>query len=713
MRKIGLIAAILLLVAAIFAVEIPYSEVETKSADNLLGQMLKVSPEDGEPVPQQTDVYLWYDHEFLYVLFEAELNDDFEVGTYASGESFPEADFLRLQLITNPQSYYAYCFYAFPLENRYDAVRNSDMNMDGSWDSDYSYENEITEDRWRCLMKIPFKDLRYTNDELKQWKVISSRRFYAEDEYYSFPYTTTNMGKDYFRKAFDISLSAEITKLSNRKIRPYYVQKYDLKNDEYSALQDNLGLDLSYNPTTSTKLKIALNPDFSDVPMDSEGDNFNLRYAPWFEENRFFFTEDIDVFGVDDDLFYSRNLMQPIYAVKLTGNGEKYAFGLLSAQDKEVKSAGNITNDDDYYNLAAYKLIYEKYSLQTTFLNTFNTGFHNEVLHLRAAYELNNANEIYLGSDLSYYKAEAQQARKGYELYAAYRFRKDDFRLSTTLISRSKDLISQMGRMFDTDYTSGNLNLNYSYKPIGASFLEEAGISGWSAYSHKTESDAFNSTNIGTNLWFNFSFDLNYWLNLNSGKYLYVDDYHDFSREFAWNDYSTGFSYHKFSNLGFSASFSQKLDFYYSRLRNYQKRKYGLNVWGNYGSRLNYGFDLNRIEYLDFAREYAAELISDAGETLTITDSSDDNYNVGNAYVTLNLSNSFSIKNGLGFNSYEFEDRTGHLGFYANLKWEFRQDYFLYAGYSTAVDEIERSGFWDESRILNHEQIYLKIVITI
>jgi hypothetical protein len=351
--------------------------------------------------------------------------------------------------------------------------------------------------------------------------------------------------------------------------------------------------------------------------------------------------------------------------------------------------------------------------VQSTLLSTFNDDFHNEVLHLLASHELNNSHEVFLGSDLSYYQAESKNAQKGYELYVGYKYRKDDFRMSSNVTSRSKNIRSEMGRMFDTGFTSGNLNLNYSPNFFGKYLLEEAGISVWGDYSIKTESYDFYSTNIGTNLWFNLIFDLNYWFNVGSGKLLYERDIYDFKQEFAWNDFSTGLSYDKFSNLGFSASFSQKQSLYYSRFKSYQKRNFGLNIWGNYGARLNYGVDINQIEYLDFAPIYQAEIINDSGEVIVVEDFSDNRYCLGNAYISLNLSNTFSIKHGLGFNNYELAGRTGHLGFYANIKWEFRQDYFIYAGYSTAVDEMEEQGFWDKSRILNHEQLYMKVVITI
>ena len=696
-----------IIISGLAAMQLPFSNTLVKSEANLLGEMVRVSPDDKKSLEYKTDVYLWYDDEKLYAYFEAELNPDFAKGTYAAGESFPDADFLRLQLVTSPESYFAYCFYAFPLGNKYDAVRDSNLQLDENWNSEYSYSNEFTEDKWTCLMEIPFKDLRYTNNDVKNWKVISSRRLLEEDDYYSFPYTTTKMGKDYFLVAEDIQLTEEITTLSNLKIRPYFVQKYDKMNNEFSKFDENIGVDISYNPTTSTKLKISIQPDFSDVPMDDEQDNFNIRYAPYFQENRFFFTEDIDVFGVNEQLFYSRNLMQPIFATKLTGNGKNYSFGFLISQDKEVKNGESVNNADDYYSLAAYKISNDKASLQSTFLSTFNDDFHNEVMHIESVYEFSKKSEIELGANVSFVDRDSK-SKYGSEFFTRYSFDSEiiDFRVK---LGRMDDgLTALMGRIFENNYSYSNINLDIDYDFDEGGIFEQIGISGWTDYNIQTDSNDFGSTNAGCNLWFGTRFDLNFWTNANSGKYYYED----LMKNINWNNYSAGIGYFGFSGLGMNASYSQGLGLHFERLKNYVKRNLNFSIWGDLGYHYSYSVNVSKIHYLDFEKEFITEILDEDGENIIYRN--DNDYLLGNIKFSINLSNECSLTNGLGFNSYEQLDAgfTKHVGLFSNLKWEFMDDYFVYAGYSTALDEVDNQGIFDDSRILNYELLYMKLSVT-
>jgi hypothetical protein len=306
------------------AITIPYSQTELKTESNHISDFVRISPDDSLSIPLQTDVWFWRDKENLFVLWEAEINENFEKGRFATTDEWVECDFLRIQIITDINNYYAYMFCSFPLGNKYDGIRNSNLNFEYDWNSNYEYENIISDDLWKSTMSIPLKDLRFYGKPPYKWKIILTRYFEKANDFYSFPYGKIDMGKDYFRTAYDITINEELSQNKNYRITPYFIKKYDLMEETGSFDPENIGLDFSYNPTSATKVKLSINPDFSDVPLDTEEDNFNVLYAPSFEENRYFFIEDLDVFGVSSNLFYTRHIMQPQYAVKLTGNSEKF-----------------------------------------------------------------------------------------------------------------------------------------------------------------------------------------------------------------------------------------------------------------------------------------------------------------------------------------------------------------------------------------------------
>ena len=141
----------------------------------------------------------------------------------------------------------------------------------------------------------------------------------------------------------------------------------------------------------------------SDIPMDTEQDIYNMRFAPTYQENRYFFIEDLDVFGVGgnndsgEKVFYSRHIMQPRYAFKITGNAKHYSYGFLSALDKKVTTNAEVTNPDDLCNMIAYKQKGENLNTQFTLLNRMNNDYHNEVLHISPDWEFKPDCNLYLG----------------------------------------------------------------------------------------------------------------------------------------------------------------------------------------------------------------------------------------------------------------------------------------------------------------------------
>ena len=100
--------------------------------------------------------------------------------------------------------------------------------------------------------------------------------------------------------------------------------KYNSLNGDFLFDENDLGFDLSFRPNYATNVKFSFNPDYSDVPLDDESDIYNLKYTPTLLENRYFFIEDFNAFGIDNTMFYSRNILQPQYALKITGNTTQF-----------------------------------------------------------------------------------------------------------------------------------------------------------------------------------------------------------------------------------------------------------------------------------------------------------------------------------------------------------------------------------------------------
>lgn len=679
------IITLILIFAGTFltAITIPYSQTELKTESNHLSEFVRISPDDAQEIPMQTDVWLWHDKENLFVLCEAEIDENFEKGKLGNDDEWVDCDFFRIQIITDITNYYAYMFCSFPLGNHYDGIRKSDMNMDTSWNSNYISENFISEKLWKSLMKIPLNDLRFFGNPPYKWKIILTRYFQKEDEFYSFPYGTYKMGKDYYRTAYDVTINEELSKNKNYRITPYFIKKYDLIEETDSFDPENIGLDFSYNPGTATKAKISINPDFSDIPMDSAEDNFNVRYAPHFEENRFFFIEDLDVFGVGSNLFYSRHIMQPHYAVKLTGNSENISYGFLSAMDKEVSEESEILNDDDIYNLLAFKPKWEDISIQMTLLNRMNKDYHNEVLVINPRWEFMKNQSVWGEIDFSLKDDVDIEMNDGYTVSCGYNGEKGDFDWSTSAYKSSKNYSADMGRVFQTDLTSLNANIRQNSEPNGK-IIKKFGSGIWLHKAIMNIDKKLLEQNGGLNFWMNSSYKTNFSFNANIGQESFNDSI------YTWDNIYAGLGCWKISWLSARINYSTGRSLVYDLSEIYNKDYINLSLWGNIGSNLSYNIYTQRQRYFGFPTD--CEM--------------DNEYWLGNADLTINFSNKLSLTNGLRYNNYESDSQTAYLGFFSNLRYEFRDNSNMYLGYKTAQDEIE------QEFITDYKQAYMKVSYT-
>jgi Domain of unknown function (DUF5916) len=95
--------------------------------------------------------------------------------------------------------------------------------------------------------------------------------------------------------------------------------------------------------TNNLTLNGTANPDFSQVESDAQEFAFDPRNEVFFSEKRPFFLDGIEQFTTPNSLIYTRRIVQPVAAAKLTGKAFGTDLALLSAVDDRAASA---TGDD-------------------------------------------------------------------------------------------------------------------------------------------------------------------------------------------------------------------------------------------------------------------------------------------------------------------------------------------------------------------------------
>src|SRR5262249_27231326 len=108
-------------------------------------------------------------------------------------------------------------------------------------------------------------------------------------------------------------------------------------------IQLDPGLTMKFNLTPTITLDAALNPDFAQVEADQTVVTANQRFPIFFEEKRPFFFEGINLFQTPLQAVHTRTIVDPDYALKLTGRRGRNNFGFLFASDN---APGNFSEDE-------------------------------------------------------------------------------------------------------------------------------------------------------------------------------------------------------------------------------------------------------------------------------------------------------------------------------------------------------------------------------
>ncbi|MFO7895993.1 MAG: hypothetical protein R6U84_03590 [Candidatus Cloacimonadales bacterium] len=625
----------------------------------LFSKFQKTEPADFSELDLATDCKITYDQKNLYLRWEVEIDENFKAGNFTSRERQPEADYLALELITQ-NSDFAYGFMFFPLENKIDYVRDQNMATNISWDSRYQYSSQLSENLWIVQAVIPVNNLRFAPEPPHRWKIVLSRFLKQQEATYSAPAISTKMGKDYFRQASEIVIEEKFSRNLNLFLRPYYVGVVNLQNTE--DYDSKYGCDFSIDPSASSKLKFTINPDFSDIPLDNATDIYNLKYPFALTENRYFFVEDINAFNTTKELFYSRRIMQPQYAVKINGNWDNFSFGLLSSRDKKITTYDdyyqqNITTNHDYfYNILAFKPSTENFSTEITLLNRMKDDYHNEVLHLKPHWEFAPGNTLWLESNFSY-KDQNDANKQGNLSEFGYRYDSNLTSIEIILDRISPDYSADMGYIYETNVSNFNLEIS---RRLSLNKFKLRKLYTTAVFNNQTELDSQKNINRYAGFSATSSTDFNIALNLDFTlkDELYNDTFH---QQYIYTAGAIWYNYKWFRpdfRLSKMEALVYELDATYEAL------------WAQFAI----SSDLNKFSSFRLTSDHIQY------QDLPNLPGLDEDYWLINFDADLAFSAKLAISTGLRLDTYNNEDK---YGIFANLQWQLRDFYSLIIGYKS------------------------------
>lgn len=317
----------------------------------------QTSPGYNTQPSKPTVVYMMYDELHLYVAFKCWDERDKIRATVAKRDNVFGEDNVRLWLDTYNDQRRAYVLGFNPLGVQADGIQTEGQGADFSVDIVMESKGVIEDWGWSVEAKIPFKSLRYKsgkgvlwgfnvarnidrlNDEFNQWlpddREVSG--FLIKHG------KITGLDEIKYERTLEVVPSVTLSETGERVSAGEFAAGRFVNH----PVKKQIGVTLKYTLTPSITLDAAINPDFAEIEADAPVVTANQRFPIFFQEKRPFFLEGVDIFRSPIQVFYSRQIIDPDFAIKLSGKSGKTSFGLLAASDN---GPGNYSENERTLN---------------------------------------------------------------------------------------------------------------------------------------------------------------------------------------------------------------------------------------------------------------------------------------------------------------------------------------------------------------------------
>jgi len=310
-------------------------------------------PVEGTVASEETTVRMIVSDDALYFAIRAEDSSGGVRATLTQRDGYGRSDdYVRVILDTFNDQRRAYVFMINPY-----GVQGDGLWVEGGgsrfgdpidWSPDFLWESSgrIDDGGYSAEIKIPLKTLRFPEADLQDWGLQiqrTIRRTGYESSWAPITQERANKleqaGSLKGLKGLDAGLFMEInpTVVGSRTGEPS-AESNGLVSD---GSQGEVGLNMTYGLTSNLTLDGTLNPDFSQVEADAGQIAVNERFALFLPEQRPFFLEGTDVFNMPKRLVYTRSIVNPVGAAKVSGKVGGLQVAYLGAVDEVNSGASN------------------------------------------------------------------------------------------------------------------------------------------------------------------------------------------------------------------------------------------------------------------------------------------------------------------------------------------------------------------------------------
>ncbi len=338
-------------------------------------EFVQESPLEGAPATEDTEVWISYDSQHLYVAVHAHYEDPGIMrATRVDRDQSWRDDNVTVYFDPFLDQQRAYAFSVNGYNVQGDEIINARGGGggrgrggggggggfsrrgipwgDSSWDALFDSGAQIVDDGFTAEMAIPFKSLRYPQrgrNVPHRWAFQIVREIRHKDE--NVVWAPISRGVAGFLP--QMGLLEGMTNLSmsrNLEIMPVAtgIQLGSLDPSNGAFVTDKArpegGVNVKYGITSNLTADFTLNPDFSQIESDRPQIEINQRFALFYPELRPFFLEGAEIFNVFGPInfVHTRTIRDPDWGAKITGKVGRTSVGFLAANDAAAGSVAGL-----------------------------------------------------------------------------------------------------------------------------------------------------------------------------------------------------------------------------------------------------------------------------------------------------------------------------------------------------------------------------------
>ncbi len=322
----------------------------------LLTGFSQFQPSDQRPSTDSTEVLVWYSPTAIHFGIRAFAPPGATNARLSDRDKISTDDYVEIILSTFNDGRQAFVFGVNALGVQADGTLNEVTTntttgtaansgraaADLSANFVYESKGRVTDFGYEIEVRIPFKSLRYQARAVQDWGLQLVRR--VQHLGHEDTWTPTRRAAASFlaqsgrltglhdlRRGLTVDLNPSVVGFQNGARKDDGSWGYAPQGPEYGATA-------RWGVTNNLTLNGTINPDFSQVESDVVAFQYDPRQALFYPERRPFFLEGIENFAVGNNLIYSRRIVQPDVAVKLTGKTLGTNLAVLSALDDRSSS---------------------------------------------------------------------------------------------------------------------------------------------------------------------------------------------------------------------------------------------------------------------------------------------------------------------------------------------------------------------------------------